>query len=403
MSSTLNRYKRNKLAHLFMSLTALIIFARSIIPFTQKYIPNYLVLSLMGIWIVLFLVSAKIKLNKFFVFVFVWIILTLSITLLTSNVRFAKNYVFEFVVFLFPLLVYNVDSNNFKILKTVTKLIIVFGLISSIYYIFIMISAESIYFGRDENGYVVSYTSLLFANIMFGKYLDKSSTKKIQYLVATLIFSISVVLMGFTIALLALATSLILQLIIFSIRNNRYRFLYSTIVVIVGGLVILNFRSITDELLNLFNNTIYYERISGVLNSLIYGDRNSIEYLARLDKYQISIQAFLRNPIFGTVWFHNDSTTILDIIGYHSFIFDLLALFGVFLGFGGLLIVLIPLLKTYKKSRYYYFAIVPILYSITVILLFNNQIPSLGIVIYYVMNSYFDSQNSINNTKRGIA
>ncbi|MCF8009663.1 MAG: hypothetical protein K9K32_07830 [Halanaerobiales bacterium] len=110
---------------------------------------------------------------------------------------------------------------------------------------------------------------------------------------------------------------------------------------------------------------------------------------ARITMYLNSINAFLENPLFGTIWYHNDTTPILEIIGYHSYMLDIIALFGIMLGVLAYWLVFYPLIKRFIETKRYNHVIISIIAALFIILFFNNQVPALGIVIFYTMNSYY--------------
>jgi len=332
--------------------------------------------------------------NRIVTPIYFFIAYVFTMFLISSNSVFIKRF-FGLYVFLLIQIMYwfyrkYFENYIFKLTKLVLFLMPIFSIItlcyawSSPYLIRRVITKGSIYhnyMALGVGGYdlVYAYVIIVPACIYLLKYRKRISRSWLLiYLVNSVIGTVLIIKAGFTIALLTLVVSL---LIILNIKKMDIKGII--ILMIFGINEYLSLPYLRTSLCSFAKNTPYESKIDGLLNFFIYGGDIGYSYDIRYYVYSISVKGFLDNCFFGTIYSGN------VLFGNHSTILDIFSIFGGIIGF--LLIYILfatPLtfLKKFRniKSNILIWASV---FSLSMILVFDNDVPLLGIAMYFVLHT----------------
>lgn len=392
--------ERRRLTYSFVPASnlvlAILLIVATISP-PAKALDNFYTLYI-GIILSWFL-SAVINKPSFFIYpsrilfaIYIFFLYLLTILTCTDNLVLLKRHFALFAIFV----LYTIFSYYRKYYPQYLK--VIFVIIVLIWPIWAFLTAKEImirphvaaiadkpflestyyyYTSKGVGGYGLVYSTVLLALILLSllrvRVLDN---KKYLYILGlTVLCYFLVIMSGFFIGLIALflGTTIVLFPKRFNITNvNFYLFVFITI---IGLILICNLLPSAAE--NVF--VLYEQKLLDTQILLQEGDiYGSVE--GRMDVYLISIETFLRNPLFGSVF--SDKA----LFGNHSLIFDIFSLYGI--GIGILLIYILfsfPIKLT--KNAYYGYsrAAIATLFSLLIILLLNNDIPEIGVILYFVL------------------
>jgi len=330
--------------------------------------------------------------------------------LITSNGLIIKRFFGIIMLFFIQIMYMFYYKNHREYISKLSKLILllvpIFSAISIYYvnmypYIIRNVlkanSPYSIYLALGVGGYDYVYFLVIIVPacvyiLKYGKQL--TVFWRFIYIINSIIGTIFIIKAGFTLALLTFTVSL---LIVFFIKKMNFSgFIYLLIIIIV---IYLCIPYILVILYNITNNTLYATKIKELSQHFIYGS-SFRELSTRISVYNLSIRTFFDNPFFGYVYrgkiYLGFSNNI--VFGQHSAIFDIFALFGGFIGFMLIYILWatpISFLKKFKNLKSNSLIWVT-LFSTIVILTFNNDIPFLGLAIYFVLYAILDKVSKNN-------
>ena len=384
MSTSINM-RNNKKSNIFLFLLAFIFFARNYYLPLQSFISHEMQLIMCVFFMGYYFISRKAKISIIILAYLFWIILASVIMIGTGNIRFVKNYIFEFINLTTPIFIYCI----FKGYKETSRnrlqcAIIIFSVSVSILQIAGINNAVSAYYGRDEAGYILAYTNVILAVVSLYLVINgKSKFRRAFYFFAFLVYIISIIKMGFLIALATTIISCVFLIIPLKTKNIKYTIILVILIFITAVFLYVNYQLIMDLTIKLFDGTAYGERLNDIKSYFTNGS-SADTLIARSEKYAISIKKILEHPILGGIWWSNDDIPILNIIGYHSFVLDMLALLGIPLGGLAIYLFFRPIGLKYKKSetggkKFF----ITIIFSLFFILVFDNQIPSMGYATFY--------------------
>ena len=356
-------------------------------------IPNISYGVLLGLIVLFFVLNIKelysISRGKNWLFALaVWFFLAGAITIATNNIRFFKVYVFGLLNLLFPFVAYLFFRKDKKSIRFINVTSIVTLIICN--FVFMIIRDSSVLYSyRSESSYILTYTNALFALVLLYRFLKKDLFKthfrNIVRILLVVFFSALVILSGFFLAIIALFFGVLLTIVYAFCRSKDSFFLITAFVVVFFFVVARYGDSIIEWVIGVVNNENYIQRLDEVRGN-IYGGANFGDYFARQKTYLLSWNSFINYPLFGKIWYLDDSVLFYEAIGYHSTVLDNLALFGVF-GFIPTLLIFYPLFYwgLIKKHRLY--KMVGIVFSFALILMLNNQVAPIGYVVYFYLVS----------------
>lgn len=380
----------------------LLYFARNYYLPLQSFLPNTILLFICIAFLFYSFFVERLLVDRQTMILISWIFISSFFTLATGNTRFFKNYVFEIVNLLIPLFMYRIIKRKYGFSAfRIYKSIIIISIFISIIEIIKVNNSITIYVGRDEEGYIVAYTNVLLAlGVLYAFFVSKEKPYKYQkifFLFAFIIYSISIIVMGYFIALVIYLFGVI-ALVTFIKIKNQYRSVFIIVfLIVVVILVFVNIQVLLDFAINLLGGTAYVEKLYEL--KIYFRNTSNINSLgaldARFEKYLISLTQILRYPLFGSLPYYNDDTPILQIVGYHSFVLDVLSLFGII--WGGIIVFIVfkPLVNRIRieAGSDKIFVIINLI-TFFLILLFNNQIPSMGFAVYFSAMILLDKKRS---------
>ena len=170
---------------------------------------------------------------------------------------------------------------------------------------------------KNIGGYSFIYFLVLLYPILIVAYKSRRISLLLTLIIASLLL-VTIVYSEYTTALLFFIIS---SFLFFTKRNLSARGIIT--IVIVSLLLLVVFSNVVVDFLNWLSKIVGSEDMSSRLDALANG-REGLESSEdnRLELYQLSLNQFLKNPVFGTL-FAKDR-----INGGHSFILDNLASFG---------------------------------------------------------------------------
>lgn len=195
-------------------------------------------------------------------------------------------------------------------------------------------------------GYGIVYSNVALLPLYFA-YLKKifDSKKRNYYLIillATNIIFASLLIIKAQYALALLSFALLILFIIIANINYIYRILLLNLFILAIGIAVY-YNSDNDYLIfsKVFEGTRYEQKIDAI-KGIIYEDETSKSLGPRLDRYILSAETFISNPLTGSLTFDS------DIIGMHSDFLDKFAQWGIAVGLLFLLLVLYLPIKLYS-------------------------------------------------------
>ena len=369
---------------------------------------NLLWLVLLMILVVsIFLTSKRsriLKPDRLTFFIVLYIIYTVGVSFLSGNLSIANRFIELSQIPIFYIAFEHNrklgrNMNNFRIIKLLSPFIILTCILTLNEYRITPYISRMIKTGATEGkeimasgvgGYeFIYFIVFLFSVLIFtfrsidvGKHLKKS---KLIMLLLTLLFSYTIVLSGYSTALLLILSAILFRAFGKSINLNKvFKIVSSIIVLFVLFLICINY--FIDNILVLFENNLNYNKILEII-SFFNSDTLGVSSEARLNVYQQSISIFINNPFFGIILDPIAVNSSGELIGFgqHSEIFDNFALFGLFIGLLNIYILMKPIIDRIKivKKKYSGLGLLVLINFVT-LSLFNNITPSIGFAVLFI-------------------
>ncbi len=392
----MNKIIYKNIANIFFYLFNFVVFIPLFRNFSigNESLTNYLLLLLMFLFIFFaylydprYFFTFKIKLFALFLTYF------LLITVLTSNFDVFKRY-YSIVYLLF----YSFSLDYFiyhKIdLKVFTKplfLLFPYFIIVSLYFLesfpFLI---RNVNFDTPEYnllrfygvvGYDHIYALVLFIPALISSYKSLHNIlSKLFSILIILLGTYLIIKAGFSLAILIFLPSLMIAPFFKII--NKYLFLRLAFITFMIS-------SISFFILFIFlNDAFYFDKINAFFQLILSGEIDGV-LTGRLLTYSKSLFTFLNFPFTGAIFIPNlqidDFNNPNVLIGLHSMVLDLAALFGIInlaLLFYLLFSNQVKILKNYRK-----FATLLSLFGFITIITFNVDFPLLGFTYYFLIPS----------------
>ena len=268
---------------------------------------------------------------------FLFIIFLVVMTYLVDG-RSAVNVRLQLVIFLMLLSLYDIYKDNLYNISFLLWWCIILCIIWNICTLNAYLEIRNIsrmmaknfegasyYAERGIGGYAYIYSMVFMLPMVIRLVLKKKILKNVgeKVLCITYIFTTALLLLkaGYTIAILI--TGIGLAGIIITNVKIKMRGVLIILVYIIGIGLILNLDTIFIYLIKITNETMYYQKVLDIINSLKSADIMGNVY-ARYERYSRSISLFIDSPILGQL--------SRSEIGKHSQILDMFAQFGIFVG-----------------------------------------------------------------------
>lgn len=302
----------------------------------------------------------------------------------------------------------NEDNDAGNVIKIFLVLYIYYCIKAIAFYIQNPNAARMFYMYRSSvaigSGYGLAFAAAIVGAYCVGilKYHYRSDAfwNSKAFVIFVLVISIIVCIsVRSTITILAMIIGMLVNAFMTISQNekrNRKKILSLFLILLFVLLLYANKDLIANWLISLDNNTNPVNQRLAVIGRYILYQQESIAISGRVNVYMQSIEAFLRNPIFGA--FISTPYESLSLIGNHSSLLDELGRYGIFIG-----VLHLGIYTTYIKSTNFakrnsaYGAYI----SLLLIALFDPiSQSSASITIFFLvvlLDRYFEKQSLINN------
>jgi hypothetical protein len=361
---------------------------------------NYLLLVLMFLYILFsylanpnFFFSKKVKIYVLIIFYFFFV------SIFTNNFPVFKRYFTVIFLFFYSFVLDYYLYNNLNLKKFSSFIIFLFPyfLLISLYFIqtnpFLIrnVNFESVDFNNYRLYGVVGYDhiySLVLMIPLLAKNIINEKSIILRFLSFFIIIfgAILIFQAGFSLAILIFLPSLLLSPLMGKVSKENI------VKIIFFGSIFVFFSVIIMFLL--LSDTFYFEKIKSFFE-LIFNGENSNILSDRLLTYFKSLKTFFDYPLFGVIY--NGSLRIDDftnsdvLIGLHSLVLDIAALFGLFFTFIVFYLFFEKFLKLFLKSKMLIFIFGSFLFFL--IITFNVDFPLIGLVFFVIFPSLFLKYN----------
>lgn len=196
-----------------------------------------------------------------------------------------------------------------------------------------------VYYRRGVGGYALIYPQICIAAVGFQwavSQFKKSKLKSCLGLVWILSLFLTVMEAGYSIAIVTFAISLVVLLLYHG--KNPLPAIVIALALFIGMLyALVRFESLQNWLLEVFDGTAVSKKINDLISSVNDGEtEGSIK--SRVDRYLMSINGYISNPIVGTFG---------TSVGSHSAILDSFATYGLM----GIVYVRTLVFEQFKEKR----------------------------------------------------
>lgn len=387
--------------------------------FLLLIIPSFKIISyynwIVGFLSILWILTALLTDGKFFLFsnkiivveyifwiyIFAFIVITLNLTL------FGRMFGL-FLLLLIQVMYLFYKKNNERFIYSTSKLLLfiipIICFVSTYFSLKIPYLIRAIdkdnYLGVYNNfkilgvgGYSLVYTSVLLIPIcLYALLYDKRKTKftAFLYFINIVVGSFFVLTAGFSIATFTLITSVIILLIIKRVNIKSIGFLFSILLISYFSFDFL-MEKIFPVFLLLFSKMPYYKmKLIEISEILMYHQIQSASVTKRLYNYGTSIDSIKKYPFFGSIV--SDSL----IFGNHSTILDVTSIFGIFTGLLLIYLLFSTIISFFKKYNIVRSNSIILLsmISLFIILFFNNDIPTLGLPLFFLLPTILEKVNN---------
>lgn len=373
------------------------IFIFNLFPCVEVFLPNIIRLGLLFIscfFIYIFAVSnGKIRDRVILISLFSFIV---NLFLFYGLYKFTYGFItttYIVLSFFFPmiigLLVYNMSSDQktlildlYIVLETFTSITTIVGLVQNPEASRMLALYDSryseLYYAMNIGGYIFVYCAVIFFPLLFYKFrYDRK--KRFFYLFSLIINSIMIILSQYTIAILLFFVCIALLLYSRNKIISIVMILAMLPVLVIGNDIAITILQWIRGLGFLSNSYSLLTRIDELIVILRYGGLVG-DSLGRANVYQMSINAFIQNPISGGLF--NPQK-----LGGHSAIFDYLGATGI-LGFFFFVLLLHRHLKLitriYNHTKSYGYIIMSFFIFILISIVNTSFFFLFGIVAYMI-------------------
>lgn len=224
-------------------------------------------------------------------------------------------------------------------------------------------------------GYGMIY-SLVFYNIILLYMLINKKRKGILLFINYILSLITIILAGYSIALISIVLGSVLVIIV---RKKRFEsvVLAISIFLIAYFLFIVFQEEISSGLLNLTRGTMYEQKMADIIDSL-YSESAQGTLESRTVLYEYSWQAFLNSPILGSVLAEK------FVFGGHSFFLDMFAKFGVLGGIPFLYLILFYPIKCIRVNKGFSLSV-----ALTALVIFIGGLNNLSAAFAPILYIYY--------------
>lgn len=329
--------------------------------------------------------------RRYFAMLVFYVTYTLGIGFFKQGIEYFLLNIQAYIIFAFAYIAVNKDEKsdgtiyNFdKIIKVVEWIYPIWMIITLRAYNSIPNISRLLANNNNENvvvwsqqgigGYGMIY-SLVFYNIILLYILLNKGKKRILTAVNYILSLVTIIMAGYSIALIAV---LLGSIIVLFIREKRVERII--LVIFVAGILYALFLMFQTEifngLLSLADGTMYEQKIKDIINSFTEASaQGTLE--SRTILYQYSWETFLKNPFVGSAF----SEKLM--FGGHSFFLDTFAKFGLIGGIPFLYLLLYYPIRCIRKNKEFSLSL-----AILVLMIFvgglNNLSAAFAPMVYVV-------------------
>lgn len=244
--------------------------------------------------------------------------------------------------------------------------------------------------GGYEFIYFLVILFLILINVLFNKVHPLKRSNNIIGTFILIFLAVSIVLSNYSIALLLLILITILRIII-PLLIGRNKILITLFIIIILFFLTQIFYGFLTYLINVLagsTNASHFLEIRDFFFSGQIGD----SLLSRFEKVNISVKAFISNPILGLLTAPlGTSSSYIEGFGKHSQILDTFALYGLGIGLLQLFIYIQPIAKRMKNINGSSSLLSLSILIITCMLFtLNNATPSIGFAAFFIYPTAYD-------------
>lgn len=351
---------------------------------------NYSLISLIFILIIVnfFFNKQKVK-QHYLIILFIAFVFSIEcfVSVSSINIRYLKMFTVDTFFFISPLLCFLfLEKRHYKLMYRIIIALIIFD--NLFLFLFGFLIKLSIFY-RSSSAYAIAYMDVLVINLLLyyllKKRMDFSISSKIMYVLIIVFLFSCLITAGFMIALLTCIISLIITFGLAFFRKRKNVLLYFSILLFsLLALIFLGYYFLPSLAKSFYRiNIMYYERFMDIYSFIYYGKIGNV-IAARLQIYAVSINSFLKYPLFGVAWHINDLTLDYSSISLHSSFLDHMAYFGLlFFALWFFMIMFPPLLDSNLKFKTNTLCI-PMILSVLIILSVDNLCTTLGPILFMI-------------------
>lgn len=247
--------------------------------------------------------------------------------------------------------------------------------------------------GGYEFIYLLVFISIIFFYFVFSKNKTKNNFRYIMYIFGFISVTSIILISNYLTAFLTVFMSIMVLFFIRLIKNKHYIILL--IILSTGIIFLLIWKPLTLNILDWVSTWLgtgaNYNKVIAIKEILINNTKSDI-ISSRYELLQISIEAFLKHPMYGLVIDKiQTSGGFLQGFGQHSHIIDTFALIGIIPGCIQIYILTQPFIKRLKKTKSSNDLVWTMLFAVLLVFNFNTAVPSLGYGIFFLFPLFNDS------------
>lgn len=414
--------RENKIGNMCNAIFGIFI-CLNIIPFFKSFsLYYYINIGLILLWLALSSIRCKkyySNIKKIILFILLFGLYTFILPILFGNSVISNRYLNVFSLFFYYIVYdYNSSTNNQnnKLLSwifintVITYTTTILALLKNNYVARSIKSSGELTISLLKQN-IGGYEFIYFIHILLILYLicfleEEKLYKKIIYII-TVIMSLYLVIISNYLTALIIDLIIVISILFskFLSKKSKIIRMFACTILFVCCIFYKNILNTMIDTTTIFTgnsyNTVRLLQLKDELNGKgenIYSDRS--------DRIILNINQTLSYPLTGIVIDKIEyEGNYLSGFGQHSFITDTYALFGLFIGSLLIYILIVPLYSFIKKYKDYKMFIILISADLFIILFINNFDTLLGLVVYYMMPTYFDfienKKNVLTNTKGG--
>ena len=236
--------------------------------------------------------------------------------------------------------------------------------------------------------YSFIYAIVLMSISFFWLFLERKGKKRIMYLLLTMVGGVTILLSNYMMALVLVGLGIMMLAAFWLYRKNKIVFVIAVImllIMLIFAKPILH--AVLDSLLPIIPEGKTYDRLLQMQLSLYGEGKNLFEefWIDRIPVLCISTESIKNYPWFGCVFGHLTKTDgYYNEFGQHSYVFDTMALYGVWSGVVLLILLSYPFFVNGRMKGRKKELSITMLVIMLILTIFNNVAFSMAMVLYVI-------------------